>query len=50
MIKYNVIDRHTKMVVGKPYRTMHRARSAADRKDLQYGAYRYGVQPVEVTE
>lgn len=40
---YVVIDQHTGLVVGT-YKTRQRARNVADRKDLEYGAYRYSVQ------
>jgi hypothetical protein len=43
--QYEVIDIVTKKVVGGPYSTRVRARRAADKKDLQYGAIRYRVQP-----
>lgn len=50
MIKYAVIDLHTKLPVGKPYITRNRARGVANRKDLEYGAIRYGTKPVEVAD
>jgi len=50
MTKYNVIDLLTKLPVGKPLSTRQRARNKADRKDLEYGACRYGVKPVEVAK
>ena len=40
---WNVIDTKTKQVVGT-YKTMAAARRAADRKDNEYGAYRYSVK------
>jgi hypothetical protein len=41
--KFNVIDRQTGLVVGT-YSTIRSARAAANRKDLAYGAIRYGVE------
>lgn len=38
-----VIDRHTGLQVAGPFATRRRARAAADRLDLAYGAYRYTV-------
>lgn len=40
-----VYDRHGQCTVGKPYATKARARARAERLDLNYGAYRYGVMP-----
>jgi hypothetical protein len=45
-MKYQVIDGQTKQVVGT-YTSKTRARRAADRKDLEYGAIRYHVQAIE---
>ncbi len=42
---YQVIDRQTGLVVGT-YADVKRARRARDRKDLEYGAYRYMVRAV----
>jgi hypothetical protein len=39
---FNVIDRQTGKVVGT-YSTRVRASRARDKKDLEYGAYRYSV-------
>lgn len=36
--------------VGKPYSCRKRARTRADRLDLEYGAYRYSVRPVYAPE
>lgn len=43
--KYQVIDNVTKAVQGT-YATRKRARSRADKLDLQYGAIRYSVQTI----
>lgn len=43
--KYEVIDTQTKRVVGT-FKNRNRARNMADRKDNEYGAYRYIVRPV----
>ena len=45
--KYEVYDRQTQKVVGGPYSTRSRASRAADKKDLEYGAYRYGVREIK---
>ena len=56
---YVVIDRRTGAVVGR-CKTLNGARRSADRRDLQYGAYRYharaampseapGFKPAKVT-
>lgn len=45
-MKYQVIDRHTKKIMGT-YQDVKRARRRADKLDLEYGAYRYGVEKVE---
>lgn len=42
---YEVIDRQTQKNVGT-YTTLKAASRSADRKDLQYGAIRYMVRPV----
>jgi hypothetical protein len=47
-IKYEVYDRQTGKVVGGPYSSRSRARLAADKKDNEYGAYRYSIRPVPV--
>lgn len=44
---YKVIDRQTGLQVGKDYTSKARARSRADKLDLEYGAYRYSVRTVE---
>ena len=46
MPKYAVIDRQTGLQVGKDYTSKNRARSRADKLDLQYGAYRYSVRTI----
>jgi hypothetical protein len=43
--QFEVYDRRTGDLVSGPYSTMKRARAARDRKDLEYGAVRYGVRP-----
>lgn len=45
-VKYEVVDRHTKEVVGGPYSTRARANRAVDRLDNQYGGYRYIARPI----
>lgn len=45
--KYEIIDLHTKAVVGT-YTNRKRARTRADNLDNDYGAYRYIVRPVWV--
>ena len=42
---YNVIDLHTKQVVGN-YKTLKRASNRANKLDLKYGATRYSVRGV----
>ena len=42
---YNVIDLHTKQVVGN-YKTLKRASNRANKLDLKYGAIRYSVRGV----
>lgn len=46
-MKYQVIDRKTGQNVGKPYSNKKRAKSRAEKLDLDYGAYRYGVKEIE---
>lgn len=48
MKKNIIIDRHTGAQIGKPYTDKNRARTRANKLDLQYGAYRYTVKTVEV--
>ncbi len=45
-VQYEVYDRQTKQRVGGPYATAKRARGVRDKKDLEYGAIRYGVRPI----
>ena len=47
-MKYQIVDRHTGLKVGKPYSCRKRARSRVDRLDNEYGGYRYYL--VEVAE
>ena len=44
--RYEVYDRHTGQVVGGPYSSRVRAIRVVDRKDNEYGAYRYAYRPV----
>lgn len=44
--QYEVYDRKTGEKVSGPYATAKRARGVRDKKDLEYGAVRYGVRPV----
>lgn len=45
--KYEVYDRKTGERVGGPYTTASRARNVRDKKDNDYGGYRYGVRPAK---
>lgn len=45
--KYEVYDRKSGERVGGPYSTASRARNVRDKKDNEYGGYRYGVRPVK---
>lgn len=44
--QYEVYDIKTGHKVSGPYSTKKRARTARDKKDLEYGAVRYAVRPV----
>ena len=44
-IRYEVIDGQTKFVVGS-FKSRARATGNADRRDNEYGAYRFIVRPV----
>ena len=44
-IAWHVIDNHTKNVVGK-FKNARAATSMVDRKDNEYGAYRYSRKPI----
>jgi hypothetical protein len=44
-IRYDIIDRQTKKVVGTA-KTLTGARRSVDRRDNQYGGYRFSAQPV----
>ncbi len=46
-MKFQVIFKNDKSVIGT-YSTRKRARNKADKLDLEYGAYAYTVQVVEV--
>lgn len=45
--RYYVIDGQTKKIIGK-YKSGSKASSVVDRKDNEYGAYRYRRQPIEL--
>jgi hypothetical protein len=45
--KYEVFDRRSGEKVSGPYANRKRASTAADKKDLEYGAIRYGVRVVK---
>lgn len=45
MEKYQVVDRQTQKIIGT-YTSRNRARAVADRKDNEYGAYRYTVRKI----
>jgi hypothetical protein len=45
--QYEVYDCKTSEKVSGPYATAKRARLVRDKKDLEYGAVRYGVRPVK---
>lgn len=49
-LKYEVYDRKTGLRVSGPYSSKNRARRVVDKKDNEYGAYRYGVRPAPLTE
>lgn len=45
---YQIIDTHTGLQIGRTYKysQRNRARSRADKLDMEYGAYRYSVRMV----
>lgn len=45
IVRFDIIDKHTGEIVGHA-KTRHGATRAADRRDNEYGAYRYGVRAV----
>lgn len=47
-VKYEVYDRRTGEKVSGPYSSRTRARSVRDKKDNEYGGYRYDVRPVKI--
>lgn len=47
---FEVINTKTNKIVGGPYQTVSRARSARDKLDLKYGAYVHRVRPVSEKE
>lgn len=48
VVKYQVVDLHTGLNVGKPHATRNSASNKVDRLDNAYGGYRYTVKAVEV--
>jgi hypothetical protein len=50
MTLYLVVDRQTGLQVGKPYTSKSRARNRVDKLDNEYGAYRYTVRSLEVSQ
>lgn len=46
-IKYEVYDRKTGYKVSGPYSNRARASAAANKKDLEYGAIKFGYRPVK---
>lgn len=48
-VKYRIVDLQTKSQVGTLYNNRKRAHTRADRLDMEYGAYRYMVEPVWLT-
>lgn len=47
---YKIIDIKTGAQVGKNYQCRRRARQRANKLDLQYGAIRYVVRPVDTKQ
>lgn len=47
-ITYVIIDSHTRKQIGKPYVNANRARSRADKLDMEYGACRYRAVPSDL--
>jgi hypothetical protein len=47
---FKIIDIKTQKQVGKPYADRKRARTRANKLDLEYGAIRYVVKQVEQGE
>ena len=45
--EFHVIDSKNGDIIGK-YKTRKRASQKVDRMDIEYGAYRYYVKPVEI--
>jgi hypothetical protein len=48
--RYKLWDRIEKVYVGNDYTDKNRARSAADKKDMEYGSGRYSVDPINYKE
>lgn len=47
MTTYQVYDRQTGKLMGKPVSSLSQARKKVDRLDNEYGGYRYGYKRVE---
>lgn len=45
IIRFDIIDRHTGNVVGTA-KSRASARASVDRRDNEYGAYRYSAKPI----
>jgi len=43
-MRYQIYNTRTKQNVGKPYKCRKRARTRAEKLDLEYGAYSYTVR------
>jgi hypothetical protein len=48
--RYKLWDRVDKVYVGNDFTDKNRARSAADKKDMEYGSGRYAVDPINYKE
>ena len=48
--RYKLWDRIEKVYIGSDYTDRDRARSAADKKDMEYGSGRYSVDPINYKE
>jgi hypothetical protein len=48
--RYKLWDRVDRVYVGSDYTDRNRARSAADKKDMEYGSGRYAVDPINYKE
>ena len=47
---YKIYDRLKRVYLKREYKTLRTARLAADRMDMVYGAYRYGVASLTSSE